>query len=730
MIVNYILVVAIIVLIILAIKNFITHLDDEDEMDTVEEHDENDIDINFFVKETKEAFARSLKANLNDDTLSEQELIRKRKRTANLRENLSGASYGDSAAKDYIKTNIYDLLYEPKYAIEDNIDKIIPFDKPESLSSNQRFEIILYAYNEKRLRNDIDKDKDGFELLMEEWELCKEQKLHKDGSKYYIVTAEEIYQIYVSLFETDEKKRKSLPTSKKLGVVHLTMRDKINILTQFIFEKDIGLGPVDMLFETTVDEIDAGVSGIPKGSFNMRKRYENLTFSYESIWVTFHGRNVHMECLSFESQQELVRVCNNIYKYNPPGVLSRVRGYIVSTMIDGSRIVVVRPPFADSYAFFLRKFDSTPSIEPEKLDKEGNKIIPFIMMKWLIRGQRNIAITGDQGTGKSTRLKSFVKFIPTEFNIRLQELQAELNLRFAYPMRNIVAFQETDSISAQEGLNLQKKTNGTVNLIGEAANALQISYVIQTSMVASLFDMFTHHAKTASGLVEASSNNLLEIGLYKDKKDAVAMCAQVLNIDYHVTNKKGKRYMERITEIIPQNTVPYPSKAYDEAFLKRYKAAVKKAKEMEKEDFETAALLGLTPKEFYQWKAEAEMLEKMDAMEYYRRSTDPELYTTKDLVKWHPLLNAEGKAVYDSDGHIKGYFRLESLPSENMMNEIRSKLTLEEEEEFEADMARIQRVSDGEESAELDAWMRMVLKMEKDEEIERGPRKEQEGVCA
>ena len=702
MVVNYILLVAIIAVVGYVVYWYIKSLDNDDGMDfEVQEHGE--MDIRYLINETAMEFARMLKRNVNDDHSTREEIERKRMRIASLRENLTRAAYGDGNAKRVIKNHIKDFLLGDRIGItEDNIDEIIPFNKPKNLSSNDRFEILLYAYNKVF-------DNEGFDYLVREWNLTDTQLL-EDGSPYHIITDTQIELIYDCIFETNPTKRKELHESKELGVVTLDFNDKLEILSQKIFEKYKGLGPIDMLMEAPVDEIDCGVSGVPKGSFTLKTKAMNTSYSYESVWVTYHGTNIHLQCLSFETQQELIRVCDNIYKYDAPYVMSRSEGRVVSTMVDGSRIVAVRPPFADSYAFFLRKFDSAPSVKPEALVRDENFIIPIVVTKWFIKGQRNIAITGSQGTGKTTWLKSIIRYISTEFNIRIQELQAELNLRYTYPNRNIVGFQETANISAQEGLNLQKKTNGAVNIIGEVANAIQASHIIQTAMVASLFAMFTHHAKTASGLVEAISNNLLEMGLYKDKKDAVAMTAQVLNVDCHLTNVKGKRYIERITEIIPSTDIPYPSDCVDDEFLRRFVKAKKEAERLDKDDEEISAALGIDKEEYLLMKEERTLKAISDMPEYFHRTTDPKLYTTQDIVKWFPTLDEQGNAVYDDERHEqKGYFKLVHMPSENMMNEIKSKLSIEEEKEFERDMAMVQKVSDGDKSEEVSEWIQAVL---------------------
>ena len=703
MLVNYLIIAGIAIGAIYIIWNYFRKLNLNDDLDLADE-DTGEIDIKMLADATAHEFSKMLKINVNDDHLTRDEIEQKRKRIATIRENLNRAAYGDTNAKILIKRYIRDFLVREGtgYTITEwNINDIIPFSRPQNLTANDRFRTVLYAYNKKYGIK-------GFGKMISEWNLMDTDAHNAEGVPYHIVTEEQIRLIYECLFTENPERRIGMPRTS-LGKITLDFNDKLEILAQSIFEQNIGLGIIDALYDSTVDEIDGGVSGIPKGSFTPRNKAENTSYSFESIWVTYHGTNIHMKCISFETQQELVRVCDNIYKFDAPYVMSRRQGYVVSTMVDGSRIVVVRPPFADSYSFFLRKFDSTPSVKPEALVRDRNAIIPILVMKWMIKGQRNIAITGSQGTGKTTWLKSIVRYISTEFNIRVQELQAELNLRYTYPGRNIVAFQETASISAQDGLNLQKKTNGAVNIVGEVASAIQASHIIQTAMVASLYALFTHHAKTAAHLVEAISNNLLEMGLYKDKKDAVAMAAQVLNVDCHLTNIKGKRYIERITEIIPSSNIPYPSEEASFEELKDFEKVTKKAAKMQEEDIKEANKIGMDPQEYLRMKNINSMKAFADMPEYFHRVTDPKLYTTHDIVKWFPELNKDGSAVYDENGVQKGYFKLVDYPSDIMMEEIKSKLSIDDERKFDSEMEMLKKISDGAAGEEVDAWVKQAL---------------------
>ena len=163
-----------------------------------------------------------------------------------------------------------------------------------------------------------------------------------------------------------------------------------------------------------------------------------------------------------------------------------------------------------------------------------------------------LGVIGPNGCGKTTMLMGMIENIYETMNIRVQETAFELHLRKIYPTRNILTFRETDTISGQEGLDVQKKTDGSVNIIGEVATDPVAAWMIQAAQVASKFTLFTHHAKTFPNLVTALRNSMLRIGQFSNEKTAEEQVVQVLNFDIHLTKDfRGKRYVERITECIP-----------------------------------------------------------------------------------------------------------------------------------------------------------------------------------
>ena len=476
------------------------------------------------------------KINLYDIGLSEEELKRRKNKKYELKKALKGCTYGDVNDKKYVKELIFDLLEKEYGVTETNISKAIPFDIPSLLTAQDKFDILLYVY-----KKDF-----GYEALTElikKYNLGDLKYIEGETKPSYVITSNEIEDIY-----------------EKENVV-LTFSDKLSVVVQRIYQHYKGYSSIDEVRDMNIDGVSGGVSGLPEsflsqvaqtdGDYLNQVAEHKVPRACDSIWIFFQGKSIRLAFLSFGTEAELKRVCQNIYKYNIPGQLSDTNGYKINEMKDGSRVVVVRPSFSETWAFFVRKFD-VKRATLEQLVRDPGKEDAIELLKYLVKGARITAITGEQGSGKTTLLMGMIENIYETMNIRVQETAFELHLRKIYPTRNILTFRETDTISGQEGLDVQKKTDGSVNIIGEVATDPVASWMIQAAQVASKFTLFTHHAKTFPNLVTALRNSMLRTGVFTDEKTAEEQVVQVLNFDIHqIKDFRGKRYIERITECIP-----------------------------------------------------------------------------------------------------------------------------------------------------------------------------------
>ncbi len=439
------------------------------------------------------------------------------------RKALHECNLGSITAKRYIKEQIKEWLLN-KYGItKENIDKIIPFEDDTRLSYQDMFDIVLYYYKQIAAA-------DAFDLFLRENQLTPKDMMNQSENEPYKITTEQLEEVFYQLR------------------IRLTFVDKLEILTQRLYQNYKGHGPIDELRDMNIDGISGGVSG----SIQLAMSDAMADMPINGIWVFYHGLMIHLEFLAFSSYEELQKICRNIYRYGKPGQLSAVRGYIVNEMMDGSRVVVVRPPFSESWSFFVRKFDYRGIQKLSELITDCNSNIVIQLLELMIQGEQIIGITGEQGSGKTTLLKSLIRFIHPSYTLRVQELVFELHLREIYPERNIISFRETAEISGREGLDLQKKTDGTVNIIGEVASAPVASWLVMISQVASKFTLFTHHAKTTENLVLSLRNDLMITGAFHNEEAAIEQVKSSIRFDVHMTkDMKGHRFIERISEIVP-----------------------------------------------------------------------------------------------------------------------------------------------------------------------------------
>ena len=394
------------------------------------------------------------KINLYDIGLSEEELKRRKNKKYELKKALKGCTYGDVNDKKYVKELIYDLLAKEYGVDETNISKAIPFDIPSLLTPQDKFDILIHMY----------KKEFGYEALtqlIKKYDLAVLKYVAGETKPSYVITEEEINDIY-----------------EKEAMI-LSFSDKLSVVVQRIYQRYKGYSSIDEVRDMNIDGVSGGVSGLPEsflsqvaqtdGDYLDQILENKVPRACDSIWIFFQGKSIRLAFLSFGTEAELKRVCQNIYKYNNPGQLSDTNGFKINEMKDGSRVVVVRPTFSETWAFFVRKFDVKRATLEQLITVPG-KENAIDLLKFLVKGARIISLTGEQGCGKTTMLMGMIENIYETMNIRVQETAFELHLRKIYPTRNILSFRETDTISGQMGLDVQKKTDGSVNIIRRGRN--------------------------------------------------------------------------------------------------------------------------------------------------------------------------------------------------------------------------------------------------------------------
>ena len=305
--------------------------------------EENETDTDELIRYLKERIAAATSAdNGTDYSLSQDEINRRRNIKAKLRLLLKDCTYGDIAAKDYVKSQFAKWLVE-KYGAGEQpksvwIERVIPFADESRLTAADKFDILLYAYKKTC-------GYDALKMLIEKYKL-NEPKISDDGDEYYEITAADIEKVFSA-------ERAALNNA-----------DKLNVAVQRVYQQFKGHGVIDEIRDMNIDGVSGGVSGVPE-SFSVRANNTESEgtivppSNYDSVWLMLGGINIHLSFLSFGSSAELIRVCENLYRYGNPGQLTENMGKMINRMKDGSRITVARPNFSESWVFLLRKFSSS-----------------------------------------------------------------------------------------------------------------------------------------------------------------------------------------------------------------------------------------------------------------------------------------------------------------------------------------------------------------------------------
>ena len=380
-----------IILVIFAVLFYIAHKIKQNqnaEKENIIEQDDQTYTLEKMIAFIKKRLDEITKVNLYDIGLSEEELRRRKNKKYELKKALKGCTYGDVNDKKYIKELIFDLLSKEYGVTETNISKAIPFDIPSLLTGQDKFDIIIHEY-----QKDF-----GYEALGEmikKYNLAVLKYVQGESKPCYVITDDEIGEIY-------EKEN-----------FKLSFKDKLEIVVQRIYQKYKGYSSIDEVRDMNIDGVSGGVSGLPESFLSQVAQTDadyltqitdaKVPRACDSIWIMFQGKSIRLAFLSFGTEAELKRVCQNIYKYNNPGQLSDTNGYKINEMKDGSRVVVVRPSMSETWAFFVRKFD-VKRATLEQIVKFDGKEETIELLKFLVKGARIIALTGEQGCRKNNNV--------------------------------------------------------------------------------------------------------------------------------------------------------------------------------------------------------------------------------------------------------------------------------------------------------------------------------------
>ena len=493
---------------------------------------ENRYAIPYLCEQVKTILNEIINQNLLELYISKSEMMKREQQKVRISTAVRSCAQGNIGEKEFIKDYLRDLLQSKLDINEGTIDAVIPFNDQVQLTAQDKFEIILQSYRLEHGLNAL-----GVLMQGQSINFIKEN----ENGQYYEITEEDI----------------SLAFDRFYGNLPYVL--KLEIVVQRVFQLAYGYGCVDeLIYQSAIDGISGGVSGITNDQYNFMEevlRTADISDqkSFNSVWIILNGKSVRLSFLGFGSRGELIRVCKNLYRYDNIGHLTSSNGFKLSYLYNGSRVVVTRPKLTSGWAFFIRKFESSKAMNLNELLVDDNSEVVIELTKWMVKGLLNMVVSGDQGSGKTTFLKVMLQFLDQRYQIRTTEAEYELWLNNLYPELNVVPFRGTQEVSLLDAINIQKKTDGMVMILGEIADAQQANAYITLTQAGTKCTIGTVHTISPDDTVDYFRNaTLSKYGSFSNEMTAEEQVANAIHIDIHwEKTADGKRHISYITEIIP-----------------------------------------------------------------------------------------------------------------------------------------------------------------------------------
>lgn len=445
-----------------------------------------------------------------------------RRQKGRLRQALHRCSLGSEKDRMFVREFIKEIISEVLGLSEQELFMLLPVRQEDGLTAQDCFEVLLYSYLRRC-------GEEGFLRMCEEHNLpiyhvgigsgCRNDTTYQDDG-----------------YEISEREIRNIMQKEAL---HFTYPDLLEILAQRVYQELYGFSFCDRLIsqELAIDGVSAGKN---------------------AVYIMLRGKKVRLSFLCFESENALARVVRKLARNHPQAQLSRRNCAMVLGLLNNVRVTVARPPAAEGWNFYVRKFNTIKADEPAKLLTDKNASYAVSLLRILVKGCVNLVITGEQASGKTTLLKAMVSFIDGRFSIRLAEGALEMHLGELYPKRNILTMQEYGELQQKEILSLFKKTDTDVTICGEINEPQTAEAFVQIAQSGGRFTMCTSHHNTTERLISYMRNALLKGAGFASERMATEQVVEALNFDIHMeTDKSGHRYIERITEIEREETKGY-----------------------------------------------------------------------------------------------------------------------------------------------------------------------------
>ena len=306
-------------------------------------------------------------------------------------------------------------------------------------------------------------------------------------------------------------------------------------LSQIIYQELFGFSIIDEL--------------VFDGSFN-----EVATNRFDYIWIQYKGikRRIPNTSYKFISEDYYNKVVENRLTATAREEMNAGEPFVNCMLKNGFRVTAVRPPLSKYHAASIRCFTDKDLIKETHTKLMENKMLKLIEI-FAKKGRRNIAIIGEQGSGKTTAADDIIiRNLADSLSIGLAEYTHELSISKKYPEKNVVELQYGKQFEPSSITEMFFRFNRDIIIYGEVRNPFEAFEMIKAMLRQSRGSLFTFHSSSVQRMIHDLRQLLMQTGYYSDYKEAQYDAADAIDLVIHIKldRETGKRYVFKISEVL------------------------------------------------------------------------------------------------------------------------------------------------------------------------------------
>ncbi len=373
-------------------------------------------------------------------------------------------------------------------------------------------------------------------LLIEKSEIITQENIDGLLREYHINYFENIYT-------GSDKECLSKPIDTELA--EYLSRYSINIdddfdvklqkLTQIIYQETYGYGILDeLIFDTGLNEVAC-----------TRNDY---------IWIQYKGikRHIPNKAFCFINEDSYRKLIENRLTSTAREEMNAGAPLVYAVLKNGARVTALRPPLSKYYVINVRLFAPKTQLVNYRDNFVENRIARIIELL-AGKGRRNVAIIGEQGSGKTTAADELIiKQLDPDISIGLAENIHELNISSNYPGKNIVELQYTKEFKPSDITEVFFRLNRDIVIYGEVRNSYEAFEMIKAMLRQARGSLFTFHSSSSRRMIHDLRQLLMQTGYYTDFREAQFDVADAVDLVIHIKldRETGQRYVYKVSEVL------------------------------------------------------------------------------------------------------------------------------------------------------------------------------------